>query len=105
MLDTIQKIARNWFHVSPREFRMILVISLLFMVGALVYVWPHVKMVKLAYGFQKQQQIHQELIQENRLLNLERSSLESLGRVQSIAEGQLGMRQPRLDQVVTVFLK
>lgn len=105
MLDTIQKIAGNWFHVSPREFRMILVISLLFMVGALTYVWPHVKMVKLAYGFQKEKRVHQQLIQENRLLNLERSSLESLGRVQSIAEGRLGMGQPRPDQIVTVFLK
>lgn len=105
MLDTIQKIAGNWFHVSPREFRMILVISLLFMVGALTYVWPHVKMVKLAYGFQKEKRVHQQLVQENRLLNLERSSLESLGRVQSIAEGRLGMRQPRPDQIVTVFLK
>lgn len=105
MFETAQKLAKNWFHLSPREILMMLVVSLLFMLGALTYVWPHVKMVKLSYNFQNQKRIHQSLTQANRLLLLERSSLQSLGRVQSIAEERLGMSQPEPDQVVTVFLK
>ncbi|MGV7219961.1 MAG: cell division protein FtsL [Nitrospinales bacterium] len=105
MLNTIQRLARNWFDVSPREFRMILAASIFFMAGALAYVWPHIKMVKIAYGYQNEKRAHHNLLQENRLLMLEKSSLQSLGRVLSIAEQQLGMRQPAEKQVVTVFLK
>lgn len=105
MFNTLQKLARNWFHVSPRELRMIMAASVLFMAGALAYVWPHVKMVKISYGFQNEERARRNLIQENRLLVLEQSSLQSLGRVLSIAEQQLGMRQPSPDQVITVFLK
>ncbi len=105
MFNNLQKLARNWFEVSPREFRMIIVASIFFMAGALAYVWPHIKMVKIAYGFQNEKRERQNLLQENRLLMLEKSSLQSLGRVLSIAEQQLEMRQPTLNQVVTVFIK
>ena len=105
MFNTFQKFARNWFEVSPREFRMILAASIFFMAGALAYVWPHIKMVKIAYGYQNEKREYHNLLQENRLLMLEQSSLQSLGRVLSIAEQQLGMRQPSEKQVVTVFLK
>ena len=84
---------------------MIMAASVLFMAGALTYVWPHVKMVKIAYGLQNAARERRNLLQENRLLMLEQSSLQSLGRILSIAEQQLGMRQPSPDQVVTVFLK
>ena len=105
MFNPVQKLARNWFQVSPREFRMIIAASILFMAGALAYVWPQVKMVKIAYGFQNEKRVRQNLLQENRLLMLEQSSLQSLGRILSIAEQQLDMRQPMPNQVVTVFLK
>lgn len=105
MLNSLQNFSRNWFDVSPREFRMVLAASILFMAGALAYVWPHIKMVKIAYGYQNEKRAYHNLIQENRLLMLEQSSLQSLGRVLSIAEQQLGMRQPAEKQVITVFLK
>jgi len=105
MFNNLQKLARNWFEVSPREFRMIIAASIFFMAGALAYVWPHIKMVKIAYGFQNEKRERQNLLQENRLLMIEQSSLQSLGRVLSIAEQQLQMRQPAPNQVVTVFIK
>ncbi len=79
--------------------------SIFFMAGALAYVWPHIKMVKTAYAFQNEKRERQNLLQENRLLMLEKSSLQSLARVLSIAEQQLEMRQPAPNQVVTVFIK
>lgn len=105
MFSSLQRLVRNWFQVSPREFRMIMAASIFFMAGALAYVWPHIKMVKIAYGFQNEKRERQNLLQENRLLMLEKSSLQSLARVLSIAEQQLEMRQPAPNQVVTVFIK
>jgi cell division protein FtsL len=77
----------------------------IFLVCALVYVWPNVKMVNLAYEFQKQKRLHQDLIQVNSLLKLERDSLMSLDRIQYLAETQIGMKEPQPGQVVTILLK
>ena len=82
-----------------------LLVCLLFLSSALAYVWPNVQMILLAYEFQKQQRIHQALVKENQMLVLERDSLTSLHRIQTLARRELGMRPARPGQVVTVFLK
>ena len=92
-------------HVSPSEFRMTLLAAILFMVGAMTFVWPNVKMVKLSYEFQYLQEIQRQLLRENQYLKLERNSLRSLHRVESLAHSRLGLRQPEKNQNVTVFLK
>ncbi len=105
MLKFARKLVTQWFHVSPREFGVVVLTGLLFLVCALVYVWPNVKLVNLAYEFQGQKRLHQELIQENSLLKLERDSLMSLDRIQYLAETQIGMQEPQPGQVVTILLK
>ena len=84
---------------------MVVLTGFLFLACALVYVWPNVKMVNLAYEFQEQKRLHQDLIQKNNLLKLERDSLMSLDRIQYLAESQIGMKEPEPGQVVTILLK
>lgn len=79
--------------------------SVLLMVGALAYAWPNVKMIHLAYEFQILKRERQALLRENGLLKLEKESLQSLYRVQAIGKGQLGLKQPEKNQIVTIFLK
>lgn len=105
MFKIARKLVTEWFHVSPREFWVVTLMGLLFLVCALVYVWPNVKMVNLAYEFQEQKRLHQELTQENNLLRLERDSLMSLDRIQFLAETQIGMREAQPGQIVTILLK
>ncbi len=105
MLKIARKLVAEWFHVSPREFGVVILVGFLFLVCALVYVWPNVKIVNLAYEFQEQKRLHQELIQENSLLKLERDSLMSLDRIQYLAETQIDMQEPQPGQVVTILLK
>ncbi len=105
MFKIARKLVTEWFHVSPREFWVVTLVGFLFLVCALVYVWPNVKMVNLAYEFQKQRHLHQELAQVNNLLKLERDSLMSLDRIQFLAETQIGMIEPQPGQVVTILLK
>jgi len=97
--------ARNQIHMSPAEFRVVVVAFVLFLSGALLYVWPNVKMVKLAYEFQNQQRLHDKLLQQNTLLKLERDSLQSLDRVQYLAEHRLDMQAPQPEQIVTIYVK
>lgn len=105
MFKIARKLVTEWFHISPREFWVVVVAGSLFLVCALVYVWPNVKMVNLAYEFQEQKRLHQELAQENNLLKLERDSLQSLDRIQFLAETQIGMKEPQPGQIVTILLK
>ncbi|CAI2717702.1 cell division protein FtsL [Nitrospina watsonii] len=97
--------ARNQIHLSPAEFRVVVIVLTLFLFGALFYVWPNVRMVKLSYEFQAQQRLHTQLLREHTLLKLERDSLLSLDRVQYLAEHRLGMQHPQPEQIVTIFVK
>ena len=105
MFKVVRKLVTGWFHISPREFWVVTLVGCLFLVCVLVYVWPNVKMVNLAYEFQEQKRLHQELAQVNSLLKLERDSLMSLDRIQFLAETQIGMREPQPGQVITILLK
>ncbi|MDH5761526.1 MAG: cell division protein FtsL [Nitrospinota bacterium] len=105
MFKVVRNLVTEWFHVSPREFGVVVLTGFLFLACALVYVWPNVKMVNLAYEFQEQKRLHQDLIQKNNLLKLERDSLMSLDRIQYLAESQIGMKEPEPGQVVTILLK
>jgi len=105
MFDFIRRMTRNRLRLSSTEFRMLLFASILFMAGAMAYVWPNVRMVKLSYEYQALQQAHRGLERENRLLQVEKNSLRSLYRIEILAREDLGLRQPGENQVVTIFLK
>ena len=105
MLKRIRKVAKARLHVPPREFRMILLASVLLMIGAMAFVWPNVRMVKLGYEYQALLKEQRELLRESDLLLLEKSSLESLDRVHALAKEKLGLQPPENGQIVTVFLK
>ena len=105
MLPRLALRIRNLFRFTPREFRVVALVSVLFGFAALTYIWPNVRMVLWAYEFQEQQRIHKILVSENALLKLEQGSLTSLGRIRALARNELHMRSAKPEQVVTVFLK
>ncbi len=84
---------------------MVILISILFMLGALALVWPNVKRINLAYEYQDLAKEHRKLLKENHLLNLERESLRSLDRVHLLAKTTVGMKEPEESTVTTIFLK
>ena len=96
---------RSRLHVSSTEFQLLMFAFVLFMIGALAYVWPNIKMIKLAYDFHAIEKEHRDLLKENSFLKLEKQSLQSLYRIQSLGKTRLGLNDPEKDQVVTIFLK
>ncbi len=104
MPDYLKRL-RHLARLTPREFRVVALVSIPFVLAALTYVWPNVRMVLLAYEFQKQQHVHQTLLSENEILRLEKESLTALDRIAPLAKKELGMQTPQPGQVVTVFLK
>jgi cell division protein FtsL len=91
--------------LTAGEFRLVLGAMVLFMSGALVCVWSSVKTIKLAYESQILKEEEHRLLRENRLMQLEKESLRSLSRIQSLARTRLGLESPTNQQVVTIILK
>lgn len=73
------------------------------LVGALVlYAWPNLELRQAGQVKERMSRQRERLIEENRKLRLEKSSLENLGRVEAIAVRELGLAPPPGDQVIVV---
>jgi cell division protein FtsL len=78
-----------------------LLVSLFFcLAGVVVYMWPRVQVVRLAYRMQTSEQHLREILQARDQLRFELASLKDPERIYRIATEQLGMGMPRRDQVV-----
>ena len=93
------------FQVNSREYRMVLIAIAGLTIGAMAFVWSDIRLVGLAYKHQILTKNYHMLLRENHLLQVERGSLQSLGRIQSLAKRKIGLKEPDSGQVVTVFLK
>ena len=105
MLKGFRKLIQGGFYITPKGFRIIFLVSVLMLLVALALVWPNVRKVKLSYDYQALKAEREELLSENRLLRLEKESLQSLYRIQALAENEVGMIEPKIEQVTTIFLK
>ena len=75
------------------------------MIGAMAFVWSNVRLVGLAYEHQNLNRERSGLLRENHLLRVEKASLSSLSRIQSLSKNKVGLEEPKSGQIVTVFLK
>jgi len=105
MFDGARGLIKGRLHFSPKDFWMVISVSILFMFGALALVWPNIKKIKLAYEYQDLSREREKLSQENRMLNLERESLRSLSRIHLLAKSEVGMQEPDEGKIITIFLK
>ena len=105
MFNGTRQLIEGRFHITPKGFRMVFLVSVLMMLAALALVWPNVRKVKLSYDYQALEAEREDLLSENHLLRLEKESLQSLYRVQALAKDAVGMIEPKKGQVVTIFLK
>ena len=105
MFDGVRVFAKERLHVSSKGFWVALLVSILFMFGALALVWPNIKKIKLGYEYQDLAKKREELSRENHLLKLERESLRSLNRIHLLAKNNVGMEEPDESRVTTIFLK
>jgi cell division protein FtsL len=91
--------------VDPRMSRDIWLLVLL--VGALVgglvlYAWPNLELREAARVKEQMSRERERLQEENRKLRLEKATLESLRRVESIATRELGLRPPPPEALLVV---
>ena len=91
MFKGFRKLIQEGFHITPKGFRIVFLVSVLILLVALALVWPNVRKVKLSYDYQALEAEREELLSKNNLLRLERESLQSLYRIQSLAKNEVGM--------------
>ena len=105
MFKWLPKSKKNQFHVTTREYRVVLVAVVGLMIVAMAFVWSNVRLVGLAYKYQALDRTKRSLLRENHLLHVEWESLRSLDRVQLLAKNKIGLREPESSQIATIFLK
>ena len=105
MFNGARQLLQGRFHITPKGFWMVFLVSTLMMLAALALVWPNVRKVKLSYDYQALESEREKLLSENHLLRLEKESLQSLYRIQALAKDSVGMIEPKKEQVVTILLK
>ena len=75
MFKGFRKLIQEGFHITPKGFRIVFLVSVLILLVALALVWPNVRKVKLSYDYQALEAEREELLSKNNLLRLERESL------------------------------
>ncbi len=105
MFKWFQKIKKNKFRATNREYRMVFIAIAGLMIAAMAFVWSNIRLVGLAYEYQMLSKTQKKLLRENHLLHVERESLRSLDRIRLLAKKEIGLREPESRQIVTVFLK
>jgi cell division protein FtsL len=91
--------------VDPRTRREIwwLILLVAVIAGAAgLYAWPALEIRRAGQAAVELDRERERLLEENRKLNLERSALENLSRVETIATRDLGLEAPAPEQSVVV---
>jgi len=84
-----------------RDYIIVTAFSAIFLLGLFAYGWQHYQFIQYGYRLEEAQKKMQRLTEIGRQLRLERASLSSPQRIDSIARKQLGMVVPAPGQLVT----
>jgi cell division protein FtsL len=87
--------------VRSREMRYMMASLAILFVMVMVYAWQHLSAIEYGYSNEALRTQQEMLIEANRQLKLEESSLQEPGRIDELAR-QMGMQAPVAGQVVRV---
>lgn len=89
--------------IASRHVGMALLLSAVMVLGGvLLYLWPQMRLVSLGYRYSKLLAHRTHLLQRQKELQVELSSLRQLRRIEDIAAQHLGLRPPQPTQVIYV---
>ena len=86
---------------SHRDYIVVTALGAVFLFGLFAYGWQHYQWIQYGYRIEEAQKKKDQLAEIGRQLRLERASLRSPQRIDSIARGELGMVVPAPGQLVT----
>ena len=86
---------------NQRDYIVVTALAAMFLFGLFAYAWQHYQWIQYGYRIEEAQKKKDQLAEVGRQLRLERASLRSPQRIDSIARGELGMVVPAPGQLVT----
>jgi cell division protein FtsL len=86
---------------NQRDYIVVTALAAMFLFGLFAYGWQHYQWIQYGYRIEEAQKKKDQLAEIGRQLRLERASLRSPQRIDSIARGELGMVVPAPGQLVT----
>jgi len=89
---------------SSRILPFSMVLLLFVLIWAMFHVWTRHMITELGYSLSQEEAATEQLMSENKALKIEISTLKSTKRLQLIAESQLGLKSPKPEQVVYIWL-
>jgi cell division protein FtsL len=95
------KVIREADSRSHRDYIVVTALAAMFLFGLFAYGWQHYQWIQYGYRIEEAQKKKDQLAEIGRQLRLERASLRSPQRIDSIARGELGMVVPAPGQLVT----
>jgi cell division protein FtsL len=87
---------------SHRDYVVVTALAAMFLFGLFVYGWQHYQWIQYGYRIQAAQKKKEQLTEIGQQFRLERASLRSVQRIDSLARQQLGMVVPAPGQLVTL---
>jgi cell division protein FtsL len=85
---------------NQREYLFVTLLGALFVLVLLFYGWQHYQWIQYGYLIEEAEKQKDQLTDTGKQLRLERASLRSMQRIDSIARGELGMVVPAAGQLV-----
>ncbi len=97
-----EQLVREVDRKRHRELFMAAMTALALALAVLAYAWQHFEMIRIGYRVEELRIEREQLLRTRRHLELEKASLVSPDRVESIAIGELGLKHPTLSQVMVI---
>jgi len=97
-----EQLVRQVDRERNKQLVMVAITGLFLAAAVLAYGWQHFEMIRNGYRMEEQKQEREYLIKIQRQLALERASLVSPDRIETIATRDLGMVPPSDNQVMVI---
>jgi cell division protein FtsL len=86
--------------MSPKQILLVIFLLTIFMGSSIGYVWSNFERTQLGYDLSQLKKEEMKLRETNRKLRLELAILKSPGKLEALAIGRLGLKQPSADQII-----
>jgi cell division protein FtsL len=97
-----EQLVREVDRKRHRELFMAAMTALALALAVLAYAWQHFEMIRIGYRVEELRIERERLLKTRRHLELEKASLVSPDRVESIATSELGLKYPAYSQIKVI---
>lgn len=94
------RIKRQLFDINTRQIALAIILSMVFMISGIGYVWSTFERTQIGYNISELQKEEKCLREKNRSLRLELAYLKSTQNLERLAMEKLGLNQPSPEQII-----